>query len=351
MARHCTSMENIPTFINYSFNDSSPLSLPRRSSSYHYLAEEEISKFSNLAQPEHNTFPSPPPDLDLTPRVQARKARDAFPFPMQPGKIIPSTPLKDTSCSGWSHRAKRRCTGVERSYLTPPSSPDRFVPARRSADSHRKSYSLSKPSDQLSSTERLLRHNSATPDPFNPRSQYQFPGSAGSARDDSTTRTPYSSSPDAVIQIPGLRSGSVGLRPRQPSAGAVWNVGGTMLGPVMGVPNGRGGLLGSGTNAPMYISTFFERETQHQSLERFEGRIAAALDIDRTSRTLEISQPLDRGRSKTVSADGRERMQSPTTTWRDGQWTNDDISPGKSYHLKSLPVCHLRSRVSYLDLL
>ncbi|MCJ1392484.1 hypothetical protein MMC18_005351 [Xylographa bjoerkii] len=326
MARHCTSMENIPISTDYSIDSLPRPSLPKRSSSYHYPTDEEDFKFPDLAQPGHNPFPSPPPEQDLTPHVQATKAKDAFPFPMQPGKIESSIPEKDTNCSRRSHHGRRRCTGVEGLYLTPPSSPDRFVPARRPADSHRKSYSLSKPPDQLLSTERLLRHHSATPDPFSPRGRHQLTESARSPRDGSTTGTPYSSNLETTIQISGLLSGSVGLQPRRPSAGAVWNVGGTMLSPATGVPNGRGGLLGSGTNAPMYTSTFFGKETQHQSLERFEGRVAAALDIDQISRILEISQQPDHGRSRTLSGNGRERMQSPTTIWRDGQWMNDGIS-------------------------
>ena len=337
MARHCTSMENIPISPDYSFNSISCPSVPRRSSSHHYLAETKPSKYPNLARLGQNPFPSPPLEQNLTPNVQASKAQDAFPFPIHPGKIKPSTPERDINYGGRPHHAKRRCTGVESSYLTPPSSPDRFVRAHVPADSHRKSYSLSKPPDQLSSAERLLRHNSATPDPFSPRSRHQFTEVARSPRDGSTTRTPRSSDADTAIPVPGLRSGSVGLQTRRPSAGAVWNVGGTMLGPTPGVPNGRGGLLGSGTNAPMYTSTFFEKETQHQSLERFEARVAAALDIDQTSRVFEIYQPPDRGRSRTISGNGRQRIRSSTTIWRDGQWMNDNLSPSVFYRPHNLP--------------
>ncbi|MCJ1384020.1 hypothetical protein MMC17_007135 [Xylographa soralifera] len=340
-------MENIPISTDYSFDSISCPSVPRRSSSYHYLAEEKPSNFPNLARPGQNPFPSPPSEQNLTPRVQASKARDAFPFPMQPAKIEPPTPEGNTNYMGRPHQAKRRCTGVESSYLTPPSSPDRFVRARLPEDLHRKSYSLSKPPDQLSFAERLLRHNSTTPDPFSPRGRHQFVVSARSPRDGSTTRTLDSSSPDVAIQIPGLRSDSVGLQARRPSAGAVWNVGGTMLGPAIGVPNGRGGLLGSGTNAPMYTSTFFEKETQHQSLERFEGRVAAALNIDQTSRIFETSRPPDRGRSRTISGNGRQRIRSPTTIWRDGQWMNDDFSPildapqlRDDFYCSVLAFCH-----------
>ena len=344
MARLCTSMENIPISLDYSLDSISRPSVPKRSSSYHYLVEEKPSNFPDLAQAIQHPFPSPPSEQNLTPYVQASKARDAFPFPVQPGKIEAPTAERDLHHGVRSYQAKRRCTGVEASYLTPPSSPDRFVRARLPADSHRKSYSLSKPPDQLSSAERLLRHNSATPDPFSPRARHQFIERARSSRDGSTIRTPGSPDADTAIPIPGLRSGSVGLQSRRASAGAVWNVGGTMLSPTTGVPNGRGGLIGSGTNAPMYTSTFFEKETQHQSLERFEGRVAAALEIDQTSRVFQISQPPDRGRSRTLSYTGRERVQSPTTIWQDGQWMNDDLSPSEWYR-RVCPSCCLKHAV------
>ena len=336
MARHCTSMENIPIFTDFSFDSFSRPSVPRRCSSYHYLVEEKPSNYPNLAHPGQNPFPSPPPEQNLTPYVQASKARDAFPFPIQPGKIESSSPRRIIDDLGQPYHVKRRYTGVDSSYLTPPSSPDRFVRPRLPADAHRKSFSLNKPPEQLSSAERLLRHNSAAPDPFSPRSRHQFTESPRSPRDGSPTRSAHTSNADTALPIPGLRSGSVGLQTRRPSAGAVWNVGGTMLGPTTGVPNGRGGLLGSGTNAPMYTSTFFEKETQHQSLERFEGRVAAALDIDQSSRVFEIPQPPDRGRSRTLSRTGRRCVQPPTTIWQDGQWTNDDFSPSELNHPRKL---------------
>ena len=51
---------------------------------------------------------------------------------------------------------------------------------------------------------------------------------------------------------------------RQISAGAIWNVGGSAVvqGSVAAIPNGRGGLLASGTNAPLFTASFFNKTDQ-----------------------------------------------------------------------------------------
>ena len=110
----------------------------------------------------------------------------------------------------------------------------------------------------------------------------------------SSSRDLASVRPRVVFDVLALLSGVIDQQPRRASAGAVWNVGGTVqaLGPepVIGIPNGRGGLFGSGTNAPMFTSKFFGKETSDQSRERFEGKIVPALEIDQTSRTLSINR-------------------------------------------------------------
>lgn len=75
---------------------------------------------------------------------------------------------------------------------------------------------------------------------------------------------------------------------RQVSIGTVWAVGG--VAPVtVGVSDGRGGLLGSGTNAPLYNTTFCAAKPKEQEeSEMHENRIAQALDIDRVGRILEF---------------------------------------------------------------
>jgi meiosis-specific APC/C activator protein AMA1 len=95
--------------------------------------------------------------------------------------------------------------------------------------------------------------------------------------------------------------------------GTVWRVGG--LAPVSGVPDGRGGLLGSGTNAPLYTTTFTIRPKAEESMDRHESRLAAALDIDRVSRVLECRE-LSPLKAATV---GRH-YEVAKTIWGGTQW-------------------------------
>lgn len=74
------------------------------------------------------------------------------------------------------------------------------------------------------------------------------------------------------------------------SVGTVWAVGG--LAPVIaGVPDGRGRILGSGTNARLYASSFANPKPISkidQEIEQLEERLAQALDLDRISRVFEF---------------------------------------------------------------
>ena len=96
----------------------------------------------------------------------------------------------------------------------------------------------------------------------------------------------------------------------------MWGIGKTVAhtGPIVGVHDGRGVILGSGTNARMYSSNFFNQETAKESRERFEGRLAMALDIDRSGKVFDFScrTKLRRGQSEPAK----------TTQWKDGQWAS-----------------------------
>jgi len=57
------------------------------------------------------------------------------------------------------------------------------------------------------------------------------------------------------------------------------------------VPDGRGRVLGSGTNARLYASSFANPRSMSkvdQEIEQLEGRLAHALDLDRVSRVFEF---------------------------------------------------------------
>lgn len=176
-------------------------------------------------------------------------------------------------------------------------SPDRFIPVRRSPTAAMKNFHMNNPLDKLSSTEKLLHQRSASPDPFGPPPQNR----TGQIERMATVRL----SPRCIQGLRSLGpggSGMLGLRQtdsntiRQPSVGAVWNVGGgsaAVEGPTAGVSNGPGGLLSSGSNAPMYISRFLDGISSDQELEKHEGRLALALDVDQAGRILESSSPSD----------------------------------------------------------
>lgn len=107
-------------------------------------------------------------------------------------------------------------------------------------------------------------------------------------------------------------------RVRQISGGAIWNVGGSSAASdtVLAVSSGNGGLLGTGTNAPLYTSMFLNRSDPDAEREVYERRIALALSISQVNRVLDYSRP-----TSTLASTRRSGH-----IWRDSTWTRDDIS-------------------------
>ncbi|KAL8708558.1 MAG: hypothetical protein Q9220_006611 [cf. Caloplaca sp. 1 TL-2023] len=117
---------------------------------------------------------------------------------------------------------------------------------------------------------------------------------------------------------------------RHASAGAVWNIGGGSTiptGPIEGISDGRGGLIGSGTNAPLYTAKFLDKNMSNDDQDTYENRLAMALDFDRTRRTLDFSRP----RRQAEVANGTIRRTTDVvrqSQWKYGQWIREgDISP------------------------
>ena len=300
--------------------------VPKRSSSYHYAARTKKS-CSTLRSFRSGTamhavlleklaLPSRTSSLRFIecPITPSRKSPagllDPCPFPLTPSPLC-SPPSSTTTSNGSSQGAFSRIN----SYQTPPTSPDRYVPTRKSRDSLAKSYRLSKPPSQLTPSERIMRHSAASRDPFRRR------------RLPRAHPTPRSYVPP--VNTRPIRQGSFGIlpSPRAASAGAIWNVGGALppstFGPVAGVSDGRGGVLGSGTNAPMFTSDFLNPDTTRQSSERFEGRLAVALDIDQTARILNFQQ--SRQECPNIGARGLRIGDRglPGLVWRDSRWSSE----------------------------
>ena len=106
----------------------------------------------------------------------------------------------------------------------------------------------------------------------------------------------------------------------------MWRVGG--LAPaIFGVPNGRGGLLGSGTNAPLYTTSFSAaRPRAEEELENHENRLAEALDLDRVSRILEFRDFSTSPRKPLTSKERQAELESKTT------WTGTEWAIGNANH-------------------
>ena len=277
-------------------------------------------------------YPSPPASeysIPNTPSTESRASEDVDPpaFPLTP---VPFSPTAATADRG-SRTSRGRGIRREKGLRTPSTSPDRFISSRCTPQDVSKTFRLSKHPEQLSSAEKLLRHRSATPDPFGPlavrriwEARINATGNTDLRPVPSRTRTIGTTNVQHPPQDP------LATQNRQASAGAVWNVGGVsqanMSGPVRGISDGRGGFVSSGSNAPMFTSHFFDEDTLEQDNGQLESRLAVALDIDQTRRILDISMSPVQGRSVSTGSIGTKRKYvyfEPRTRWMNGQWVQE----------------------------
>ena len=243
--------------------------------------------------------------------------------PIQPivyADFIPSGAISDWDVAKLNRR--RFSTGNYSTSLNT----DRYIADRDGSQSPFETFRLSKSPHKLSTIEKLLRQNSASPDPFAP----SWPARAqGRALPSLVVRNgirvrPLGTSGTNVTAVPREAPSD---ETRVASIGAVWNVSGNTAtsppGPIHGIPDGRGGLLGSGTNAPMYKSNFAEGNLTEQDHDCFEGRLAAALDIDQNRRMFNSSQSPGYGTTASSDQDRTKRKlanRESRTKWIDGQW-------------------------------
>ena len=219
-----------------------------------------------------------------------------------------------------------------------PMSPDRFIPQREYANPPSISFRVSKNPCELAPDEKLLRRRSKRVDPFRPTRRMKSISSRRGARHiRSPHYIPHLVNDSAIagsIHVQGTRGSG-----RQVSFGAVWNVGGRSAAqgsqPTVAVPDGNGGLLSSGTTAPMHIAEFFSRTTLPEVPERHESRLAVALEIDPASRllnTCNLSPPSESISS--LSSPDHDRF-SPSV-WKDGAWVRTDGDQGKFVYSTSV---------------
>lgn len=279
------------------------------------------------------SYPSPPASNHDAPRTSLTESRtsediDPSPFPLTPVPL-PSTSVTD---DGGPRTPRGRRTNATATYRTPSTSPDRYIPNRYTPQDASKTFRVGKSPQKLSSAEKLLRHRSATPDPFGPLNvgrTREARINASASADPRAVQTRIRTIGTTNVQHPP--QDPLALQNRQASVGAIWNVGGGSQaipsGPVRGVSDGRGGLISSGSNAPMFTSHFFDDHVLDEDNNQLEGRLAVALDIDQTCKVLDISKSSVQARSVSTGSIGVKRNHSyveARTRWINDQWVRED---------------------------
>lgn len=298
----------------------------------------------DLASPNDSSVPrplSPGPDTP-TPLVRASPAKAEFPFPRELRKPSILSPLAVRASRPRSFSAQSiRSPGLVPRTRRLSAGVDRFIPERRPIDDSTENYRLSKSPEQLNASERLLRRQQGTLDPFRQRPRRTIPlplATSVNVRAVTNRRTA-----NTVLSVRRPQADTT----RQVSNAAVWGIGAiARLGnSVEGVHDGYGGLLGRGTNAPLYSSQFLARNDKSWEMELHERRLALAFEIDQSSRMLhppaspESPAP---GTSSPSSPHSPARLPSSSArepvTWRDNEWTR----PGSVSSIPpTLPCCEL----------
>jgi hypothetical protein len=231
-----------------------------------------------------------------------------------------SSPLRP---SQWAARG-----GLLKSPRHETQTPDRFIPSRRPPHITRESFELNKPAQRLTAEERRGRNGESSADPFARRLRRsgRLNDELRGLRETHSVLTGRTSLSRRSAN-PNLRRSSSTLGTRHFSAGAIWNVGGSAAASdtVVAVSNGRGGMLGSGTNAPLYTSMFLSRSDPEAELEVYERRLALALDVDQTDRVLRHTRadnPVTASLSRQSLPDTRMKH-----VWKDSAWTKDGVAP------------------------
>lgn len=271
-------------------------------------------------------------------------SEDSLLYSAIPGPLLQS-PLTPPSSNVRSRRSLRRPWIGTTPILASTTSPDRYISSRSIPQDSSGSFRLGKAPHLLSPDEKLLRNHSATPDPFLSSPRRTRHGRALTSSIDSRSAT--RSQARSTSSQDGLLTPHHAHPPpqyRQASLGTIWNVGGgphQPTGPVQGISDGRGGLIGSGTNSPLYTAKFSEKDAPEDDQEIYENRLAAALDIDRTRKVLDLSRPGPQ-KAALLSTKRKRGTFVGRTQWRYGEWAREgDISresdsqyQGKVYSIK-----------------
>ncbi|KAK2797155.1 hypothetical protein FQN51_008800 [Onygenales sp. PD_10] len=296
----------------------------------------DTSSDSSSDSSHYDSSPSPTLDSITSPgSSNVSPLNDSY-FPPAKPKIqnvgIPQTPTRRALLHPFG---RRRLAGS--SPVSPRkrfSSPDRFLPKRDPDTPDIPPFRLSKNPLLLSPGEKLLRQRDPRADPFapyQPRRRAQVSRSSqGSDHRDTPHHLPRHVD-DTSLYSQRNRPVNRG-NPRQISAGAVWHVGGSSPaagGTPLGIQDGHGGLISSGSSAPMYLAKFLDKDTHAQHLRRHESRLAMALDIDQASKVLKFGDTGPPSASKSIQRI-TQHDQWPYNTWKHSTRMGFNGSPSKT---------------------
>jgi hypothetical protein len=248
-------------------------------------------------------------------------------------------PLRSTSSPLRSGQWVARGGSLQSPRKRPTCTPDRYIGCRRPPAITRESFELNKPAERLD-TNQVSRSGRPNNDPFSRRLRRsaRLNDELRGLREAHSLIIGRASIFRRNANLVHRRVSSI-LSTRQVSTGAVWNVGGpsAVSDTVSGVSTGRGGMLSSGTNAPLYTSTFLNRADPEAELEVYERRLALAFDVDQTDRVLQHS-PTSSTSCNTKFGDGTCHMKH---IWRDSAWVKDGVTSRLSYDVpkRSLLSC------------
>ncbi|XHG01164.1 hypothetical protein AWENTII_004562 [Aspergillus wentii] len=219
-------------------------------------------------------------------------------------------------------RLKNVVRNVVRIGSQSPVSPDRFIPIREFADPPSTPFHMTKSPQKLSPEEKLLRRRSPKEDPFMPTPTRKT-ASAPITQNVRANNPHYGPHLVNDLAITRARNPRTLNGIREISTGAVWSVGGAsaaLARPSLAISDGTGGLLGSGTTAPMYNAKFLPRVvTASDHREKHESRIALALDIDPSARLLKTCKLWPLLESRPSPSSPNYEQYSPCV-WKDNAW-------------------------------
>lgn len=307
---------SIGTYDGTSSPPFSPVAEDARDESDHLSEGREPAA---LKQPESDTPADNSPMRPTAPQMSHfGPAGEAEGNLLQLPLRLSSSPLRP---SQWATRG---------GMLTPPASlgrfRDRFIAVRRPPFIARESFELNKPSHRLSGGDRTDQGAGPNTDPFSRRLHRsgRLNDELQSLRETHSVITGRANSSRRGANL-SLRRTSHTLGVRHVSPGTVWTVGGAsaVSDTVVGVSNGRGGVMGSGTNAPLYTSMFLSRSDPEAELEAYERRLALAFDVDQADRVLNHT-PAELNSTKSSPNAGPSTRNQTRHVWRDNSWAKDN---------------------------